>query len=128
MKALRTKALRKSRRWRWRWAAPTTTAEIDGDDARSFSPPPVDRTHQSPRGKRRMSVEDEREELMRVRKSPREDVPQLEQYGSGGEGGDEEDREHVPLRMDMTQAQLNEQWLTQQWRLQNPNRELPARW
>jgi hypothetical protein len=81
-------------------AAPPTTAESDGDDARSLSPPPVDRTHHSPRGKRRMSDKDEREELMRVRTPPREDVPQLEQYGSGGEGGNKEERVHVPLRMD----------------------------
>jgi hypothetical protein len=75
-----------------------------------------------------MSDEEEREEETRARTALREDVPQLEQYGSGGEGGDAEEREHVPLRMDMTEAQLNEQWLSQQWRQPHPNRELPARW
>ena len=47
-------------------AALTTTAENDGGGgARSFSSPPVDRTHHSPRGKRRMSDEKEREEETR---------------------------------------------------------------
>jgi len=47
-------------------AALTKTAENDGGGgARSFSSPPVDRTHHSPRGKRRMSDEKEREEETR---------------------------------------------------------------
>jgi hypothetical protein len=77
-------------------AEPTTTAESGGGDACSFSPPPDDRTHHSSRGKRRMSDEEEREEMMRVRTLPREDVPQLEQYGSGGEGGEREEGVIIP--------------------------------
>jgi hypothetical protein len=65
--------------------------ESGGGCALSFSSSPVDRAHHSPRGKRRMSDEEEQEELMRVKTPLREDVPQLEQYGSGGEGGEREE-------------------------------------
>ena len=43
----------------------TTAESAGGGDACSFSPPPVDRTHHSPRAKRRMSDEKEREEETR---------------------------------------------------------------
>jgi hypothetical protein len=90
-------------------AAPTTTAESDGDDARPFSPPPVDRTHHSPRGKRRMSDEDERKEAKQPKSPGKEDVQQAEQHGNGGEGGDEMETEIPQLRLDMTQEQMR-QW------------------
>ena len=62
-------------------AALTTTAENDGGGgARSFSSPPVDRTHHSPRGKRRMSGEKEREEETRQMRLELERVQ--EQYDS----------------------------------------------
>ena len=81
-------------------AEQTTTAESDGGCARPLSPPPIDRTHHSPSGKRRMSDEEEQEEAKQPKSPGKEDVQQAEQHGSGGEG---------VLRMYMTQAWTEEE-------------------
>jgi hypothetical protein len=41
-------------------------------------------------------------------------VPQLEQHGSGGEGGYEEEREYVPFTWGMTEEQTR-QWCVNYW-------------
>jgi hypothetical protein len=91
-----------------------------------------DRVHHSfcfspPKRERKLSGEVQQEEAKRPKSPVKEDVQQAEQHGSGGEGGDEEERVHMPFRI-VTQEErvLNEQWLVQQWHKQNPNRELPA--
>jgi hypothetical protein len=81
-------------------AALTTTAENDGGGgARSFSSPPVDRTHHSPRGKRRMSDEQERDEETRQMRLELERVQ--EQYDNSrpkGGGTEEEWTEEFRVR------------------------------
>jgi hypothetical protein len=99
-------------------AGPTlTTAESSGGgDACSFSPPPVDRTHHSvclspPRRERKLSGEDQQEDAKRSKSPEKEDVGQADQHGSGGEGGEEMETEHVPLRMYMTLDWTEEEWI-----------------
>ena len=75
-----------------------------------------DRVHHSfffppPKRERKLSGEVQQEDAKRPKSPEKEDVGQAEQHGSGGEGGEEMETEHVPLRMDMTQVWTEEEWI-----------------
>ena len=57
-----------------------------------------------------MSDEEQQEDAKQPKSPVKEDVQQAEQHGSGGEGGDEMETEHMPWRMGMTEEEIGQWW------------------
>ena len=73
----------------------------------------VDRAHHSfgfpsPMRERKLSDKGQQEEAKWPKSPEREGVqPPQGHHGSGGEGGEEMEREHMPFRLDMTEEKLD---------------------